>query len=67
MGSYCNINVDIDLDTKRSISKRELDELTSDLKANIKSYIENKVSDLGLKYQKLLDGYDLDVNIDVLF
>jgi hypothetical protein len=61
MGTQINLTCEIELVTTTKLNKIEEEKLIFDLKQEIKSLIELRVSDYGIKHQKLLDGYVLDV------
>jgi len=61
MENQINLTCEVELVTSTKLTKNEREILIYDLNKEIKSYIELRVSDLSIKHQKLLDGYELDV------
>lgn len=56
-----SVDVHIGIYTKSNLTKKERFELYNQLQKDIKTYVQLRVSDLALKYEKLLDGYELDI------
>ena len=58
------VDVNILLTTKRKFTIDEKNSFLKDLNSELKNFIELKIADLAMKHQKLIDDYDLDINIE---
>lgn len=60
-----DLNIEISINTSSEFSKKEKDELISDLKNKIKTNTELLLDDIPIPdHTKLLDGYDYEIFVD---